>query len=290
MKIGVVGINIGVSSGEEMIGFARLAEEIGLESVWTFEHVMVPVDYASTYPYTQDGKMAATPETNMIDPLISLSAVAAETRTLRLGTGINILPQTNPLSLAKQAASLDFISGGRFMLGVGIGWLAEEFKAMGVPFEKRGARHDDYIQALRKVWAGEVVEHQSEFVDWSGFKSYPLPVQRPLPLVIGGSKGRVFERVARYGEGWFSPTTSLEQILPLLDPLDAALAAQGRERSAVEITTMWVPPLEPVEQLPRYEEAGVQRVLVPMVLMGEQPQEGLKRFGDEVMAALASPS
>jgi len=288
MKIGVVGVNIGMNRGEKILEFARLAEDVGLESIWTFEHVMVPIDYKSTYPYTEDGKMTATPETNMVDPLIALSAIAANTRTLRLGTGINILPQINPLYLAKQAASLDFMSGGRFMLGVGIGWLAEEFKAMGVPYEKRGARHDDYIRALRKVWSGEVVEHQSEFINWSGFKSHPTPVQRPLPMVIGGSKGKVFERVARFGEGWFSPTTNLDQIVELLDPLDAALTKYGRDRSSVEITTMWIPQLEPVERLARYEELGIQRVLVPMVLMGEDPHEGLKRFGGEVMSALES--
>jgi probable F420-dependent oxidoreductase len=287
MKIGIVGVNIGAESADAMIGFARLAEELGLESVWTFEHVMVPVEYESPYPYTQDGKMAATPETNMVDPLIALTAIAASTTKLRLGTGINILPQTNPLSLAKQAASLDFVSGGRFMLGVGIGWLAEEFKAMGVPFERRGARHDDYLHALRKVWSGEVVEHASEFLDWSGFKSHPLPVQDPLPIVIGGSKGKVFERVARFGQGWFSPTTSLDQISALMAPLDAACAEAGRDRSTIEISTIWVPQLEPVEHLPRYEETGVGRLLVPMALLGPDPLEGLKQFGDDVMAKLA---
>ena len=117
MKIGLVGINTDAKSGDEMIEFARVAEGLGVESIWTFEHAMIPVDYASPYPYTADGKMSATPETNIVDPLIALSAIAASTTTLRLGTGVNILPQTNPLSLAKQAASLDFISGGRFMLG-----------------------------------------------------------------------------------------------------------------------------------------------------------------------------
>ena len=286
MKVGLIGVNIGVQSGDAVVELARIAEEIGMESVWTFEHVMVPVEYGSTYPYTQDGKMAATPETNMIDPLIALSAIAASTTRLRLGTGVNILPQANPLFLAKQAASLDFMSGGRFMLGVGIGWLAEEFKAMGVPFGKRGARHDDYLEALRKVWSGEVVEHSSEFLDWSGFKSYPRPVQNPLPLVIGGSKGKIFERVARFGDGWFAPTTSLDQISPLLEPLDQALASCGRNRDSLEVTTMWVPQLESVEVVPKYEELGIDRMLVPMALMGEDPTEGLKRFGDEVVSLL----
>lgn len=288
MKIGVVGINIGAQSGEKMIAFARRAESLGIESLWTFEHAMVPVEYDSTYPYTADGKMAVTPETNMVDPLISLAAIAAATSTLRLGTGVNILPQTNPLSLAKQVASLDFISGGRFMLGVGIGWLAEEFRAMGVPFERRGKRHDDYLEALQKVWSGEVVEHESDFLDWSGFKSYPLPIQQPLPIVIGGSKGKVFERIARFGQGWYSPTTSLDQIVPLLEPLDAACKEFGRDRSTIEISSMWIPQVEPVEILPRYEEVGVQRLIVPLVLMGEDPLEGLSRFGDDVMSKIES--
>ncbi len=284
MKVGLIGINIGVETPEEVIGLARMAEGIGMESVWTFEHVMVPTSYESRYPYTQDGKMTVSPETNMIDPLIALSVVAANTQSLRLGTGVNILPQANPLYLAKQAASLDFMSGGRFMLGVGIGWLAEEFKAVGVPFERRGARHDDYLEALRKAWSGEVVEHQSDFIDWSGFKCHPLPVQEPLPLVIGGSKGRIFERVARFGNGWFAPTTSVAQIEPLLPPLDEALAAEGRSRDSLEITTMWVPQMESVDWLARYEELGIDRLLVPMALMGEAPLEGLERFGEEVMS------
>jgi probable F420-dependent oxidoreductase len=290
MKIGVVGINIGAQSGEKMLEFARLAEELGLESIWTFEHVMVPVEYQSAYPYTPDGKMGATPETNMVDPLIALSAIAAATTTLRLGTGVNILPQTNPLSLAKQAASLDFVSGGRFMLGVGIGWLAEEFKAMGVPFERRGARHDDYIEAMRKVWSGDVVEHASDFLDWSGFKSHPLPIQKPFPLVIGGSKGKVFERVARFGQGWYAPATSLPEIQEMMIPLDAACEKIGRDRSTIEVSTMWIPGMESVDMVPRYEESGVDRLVVPLVVLaaGGDPIEGLKRFGDDVLAKIAS--
>jgi probable F420-dependent oxidoreductase len=292
MKIGVVGVNIGAESGEKMIEFACLAEELGIESIWTFEHTMVPVDYSSTYPYTADGKMGATPETNMVDPLITLAAIAARTRSLKLGTGVNILPQTNPLSLAKQVASLDFISGGRFMLGVGIGWLEEEFKAMGVPFAKRGARHDDYLQAIAKVWSGEVVEHQSEFLQWSGFKSYPLPIQQPLPLVIGGSKGKVFERVARFGQGWYAPTTNLAKIEEMMAPLDAACEKFGRDRSSIEVSTMWIPGLEPIELFPRYEEVGVHRLVVPMVVVaaGQDPIDGLKRFGDEVLCKIEGAS
>ena len=135
MKIGLIPVNVGAQSAEHVVGLAQKAEEIGLESVWTFEHAIVPVDYQSKYPYSADGKMGVTPETPFIDPLIALTLVAAHTKKLRLGTGVNILPQVSPLMLAKQSASLDLISGGRFMLGVGIGWLKEEFEAMGTPLQ-----------------------------------------------------------------------------------------------------------------------------------------------------------
>ena len=125
MKVGIVPFNVGVASAEELVARARTAEAVGLESIWTFEHVVVPLEYASRYPYNASGKMGAQPETTLVDPLIALTAAAATTSTIRLGTGISILPQANPLLLAKQAASLDYVSGGRLMLGFGAGWLRE---------------------------------------------------------------------------------------------------------------------------------------------------------------------
>lgn len=288
MKVGLIPVNIGVKSVDKMVGLAVHAEKVGFESVWTFEHVIVPVDYASRYPYSADGKMGATPETNFVDPLIALAAIAARTSRVRLGTGVNILPQTNALYLAKQAASLDFVSNGRLMLGVGVGWLEEEFAALGVPFERRGARADDYLQALRKVWSGEVVEHESEFLHWHGFKSFPLPVQQPLPIVIGGSKGRALERVARYGDGWYAPTASIDQLAALLPKLDAACAKVGRDRSTLEISAMWIPAMEGPDVVRRYAELGVARLLVPApaLAMGGDPIEGMSKFADEMLAQI----
>ena len=220
MHFGIIPVNIGVANAEQMIGLAKQAEGAGFESVWTFEHVIVPVDYASKYPYNESGKMGADPEVNFVDPLIALTAIAAQTSTIRLGTGVNILSQVNPIYMAKQAASLDLVSNGRFMLGVGIGWLKEEFDALGVPFEKRGARFDDYVEAIKKIWSGEVVEHESEFLRLSGFKSYPVPVQKPhLPIIMGGNKGKIFERVAQAGQGWFAPSASASDLAPYMEAL-----------------------------------------------------------------------
>lgn len=284
MKIALVPINIGMQSLEQIVGLAQLAESLGFESVWTFEHVMVPVEYESRYPYSKDGKMGGGSDAAFLDPLIALTAVAAHTNTLRLGTGVNILSQTNPLLLAKQAATLDLLSNGRFMLGAGIGWLKEEFDAMGVPFERRGARYDDYVVAMRKVWSGEVVEHQSDFINWSGFQSYPLPVQEGgVPIIIGGSKGKAFDRIALHGNGWFAPTNDAATLAPMLEDLKAACARHERDYDSVEITSMW-DNQGGMDAIKAFEDIGVSRVIVPLFVLGRDPVAGLKSLAESVIS------
>ena len=283
MNIGIIPINIGFQNPDLMIEIAQHAESIGVESVWTFEHVIVPLDYQSKYPYHKSGKMGATPETNFADPLIALAAIASATNHLRLGTGVNILPQANPLFLAKQAASLDFISNGRFMLGIGIGWLREEFDALGVPFERRGARFDEYVAAMKKVWSGDVVEHHSEHINWSGFKSYPLPAQKPhVPLILGGTKGKVFDRIAHQGDGWFAPSSDPKELEPMLETLRTTCEQIGRDYDSIEITTMW-PGTGGVNAVDNFLNIGVDRLVVPLQALGDDPLEGLNRLADEVI-------
>jgi probable F420-dependent oxidoreductase len=283
VKFGLVPVNVGVKSVEQIVGLAQLAESVGIESVWTFEHVMVPQDYASKYPYSADGKMGASPETNFVDPLIALATIAAHTKTLKLGTGVNILSQANPLLLAKQAASLDFVSGGRFMLGAGIGWLREEFDAMGVPYERRGARFDDYVAAMRKVWSGEVVEHRSEFVQWSGFKSYPIPGKAGIPIIVGGNKGKIYERVARHGDGWFLPVDNAAALAEQLVPLAAACAAIGRNPAEIEISCMWNMQ-GGLDAIKAFEAAGASRIIVPVLALGKDPVAGITRLAEDIVA------
>jgi probable F420-dependent oxidoreductase len=284
MKLGLIPVNIGITDPAMLIGTAQQAEALGYESLWTFEHVIVPVEYESKYPYNKSGNMGAAPETPFVDPLIALTAIAMHTQTIRLGTGVNILSQTNPLLLAKQAASIDTLSKGRLMLGLGIGWLQEEFIAMGVPFEKRGARFDDYVQAMRKVWSGDVVEHQSEFLSWTNFKSHPTPVQSPLPIIIGGNKGKIFERIARYGNGWFVPGTDVEEIKGMLEQLRQTCARVGRDYSELEITVMW-PGRGGAEALAALEVLGVHRAVVPLQALGANPAEGMEQLARQVIAA-----
>ncbi|MDP6346561.1 MAG: LLM class F420-dependent oxidoreductase [Alphaproteobacteria bacterium] len=280
MKFGLIPINVGMPGLKAMVGLAQAAEAAGFESVWTFEHVIVPLDYQSKYPYAASGKMGAAPETPFIDPLIALSAVAAQTKRIRLGTGVNIVAQTNPMMLAKQAASLDVISNGRFMLGAGIGWLREEFQAMGTPFEKRGARFDDYMVAIRKVWSGEVVDHESEFLSWHDFKSYPLPVQRPgVPIIMGGNTGKIFQRIARHGDGWFIPPSPAEDLPGQLDQLRAACAEEGRDFDEIELTTFWNPKYG-ADSLQALADQGIERVVTLLTMLGgDNPLAGIEEFG-----------
>jgi probable F420-dependent oxidoreductase len=269
MKVGIVPVNIGVTSSQAVLGVAMAAEAAGLESVWTFEHVIVPNDYDSKYPYHSSGKMGVAPETPFLDPLITLAHIAAATRTLRLGTGINILPQSNPLLLAKQAATLDALSGGRFELGLGIGWLREEFDAMGTPFARRGARFDDYLVAMKKVWTGETVEHDGEFVQWRDFKSYPRPQQRPhMPIVIGGTSDRAFRRVAEHADAWFAPNRDVAELKTQLGRLHTICRDVGRDPETVRVTAMW-PLVKERGALTAYEDLGVDRLVVPLHAVGE---------------------
>jgi probable F420-dependent oxidoreductase len=270
MKIGIVSINVGgPRTAENMVEVVQHAEAAGIESVWTFEHVVVPADYESKYPYDSSGKMPAKPETWFIDPLISLAHVAAATKTIRLGTGVNIFPQTNPMLFAKQTASLDALSGGRLTLGLGIGWLAEEYQAMGTPFERRGARFDDYLEAVKKVWSGEVVEHESEFLSWHGFKSYPTPAQKPHPpILIGGTTIKTLRRVVNTADGWYAPSDSQKELTEQIAQLKEMAAEAGRSFDSFDITTNWRIAKHP-DALPQLEDLGITRAVVMLGATGE---------------------
>lgn len=283
MKFGVIPINIDVAGLEEMVSIARHAESAGCESIWTAEHVIIPTRLDTEYPYSESGEMPLGGDMNFFDPLITLSAVAASTTTLRLGTGINILPQTNPLLFAKQAASLDVLSGGRLMLGLGLGWMREEFRAMGTPFEKRGARFDDYLQAIRKVWSGEEVNHQSEFLDWRNFRSFPVPVKNAdLPVFIGGHAGKAFQRAALYGQGWYPAIYSAEELAPNIEKLRAACAEVGRNFDELEITSVWAN-TGGLDELRRLRDLGVSRVTVPLQAFSAEPIDSISWLADNII-------
>jgi probable F420-dependent oxidoreductase len=180
MKFGVMFANVGpMAFAEGAVGIAQAAEAAGVESLWTVEHTVVPAGYQSAYPYSDSGRMPGPEDSPIPDPLIWLTFVAGATSTIRLATGILILPQRNPVVLAKEVATLDQLSGGRVELGVGVGWLEEEFDAIGVPFRERGKRTDDHIEALRSLWSQSPATYHGDFT------AAPTCTRAPLPCRNG---------------------------------------------------------------------------------------------------------
>lgn len=289
MKVGIVPVNAGGFVGDgELVRLARLFEELGYESMWTFEHVIVPEEYESRYPYSPTGKLAMTGDASFVDPLIALSFVAAATDRIRLGTGVNILTQANPLYLAKQASSIDHLSGGRLMLGLGVGWLREEFDALGVPFDRRGARADEYLDAMRKAWTGETVDHRGEFLQWTGFRMLPRPAQRPgVPIVIGGTTDAAIRRVVARGDGWYVIHKDLDEFRRHMTRLRAECERQGRDPADIELTAYWNHHREGMDGLDTYRDHGVTRVLVNLAaLRMGRAEEAATRFAEEVVAEI----
>jgi probable F420-dependent oxidoreductase len=238
MKFGLMFTNTGMgSTGEGAISLATTAEQIGIESLWTVEHVVVPSGYESAYPYDRSGKMAGgAEEFDLPDPLIWLAYVAAVTQKIKLATGILILPQRNPLVTAKEVASIDALSGGRMILGVGVGWLREEFDALGVPFADRGRRHDDYVEAMRALWRDDKASVHNTYASFDNCISRPRPANRAVPIVVGGHTTKAAQRAARLGDGFFPGSGSIDELQGLFDVVRSECSATGRDPAEVEFT------------------------------------------------------
>ncbi|MGH9015561.1 MAG: LLM class F420-dependent oxidoreductase [Acidimicrobiia bacterium] len=262
MKFGIIFANAGPFGEPDVTaGLAQLAEEHGFESLWTVEHTVVPAGYASEYPYDESGKMPGGDEVSITDPLIWMTWVAAVTTRLRVATGILILPQRNPVTLAKELATLDVLSGGRVDLGIGVGWLREEFEALGVPFESRGARTDEYVAAMRALWNDDPATFKGEFVTFERCHSNPKPVQPGgIPIVVGGHSQAAARRAGRLGNGFFPGRYRDEELRPLLETMRASAAEAGRDPAAIEITAGGALDLGGVQ---RFADLGVGRVVIP---------------------------
>src|SRR6266404_3309505 len=216
MKIGLFGINFGVAGNvDAMIEIAKGAEAAGIESVWTGEHVVLPDPRVAPSP--------SDPQTTLLDPAVALSHIAAHTERLKLGTGIIILPQRNPLVLAKELASVDIVSNGRLIFGLGIGYLKAEFDALGAPFDQKGPRSMDYVQAMKAVWTQEKPAYTGQFVSFKDIQARPQPVQKPHPpIVIGGHTKEAFRRAVQYGNGWYGFALDIEATTKCLAGLKEA--------------------------------------------------------------------
>jgi probable F420-dependent oxidoreductase len=261
MKFGIIFANVGpyvLPDGATAMG--TLAERHGFDSAWTVEHVVVPAGYESEYPYSPSGRMPGPEESPIPDPLIWLTWVAAATTTLRLATGILILPQRNPVVLAKELATLDLLSGGRVTLGVGVGWLREEFEALGIPFEERAARTDESIEALRVLWRDAESTFSGTYTSFEQAKCYPKPAQDPIPIHVGGHTKAAARRAGRLGDGFFPGRSTVEDLAPLLEEMRTAAREAGRDPDAIEVSAGGAFDRDSVE---RFREIGVERVLIP---------------------------
>jgi probable F420-dependent oxidoreductase len=257
MKLGLFSINIGPHSYPEALAdAARAAEAAGFESVWTGEHVVLPD------PQVPPSPMA--PQDRALDPLLALSWAAAATTTLRVATGIIILPQRNPVVFAKEVASLDVLSGGRFTLGIGVGYLEPEFRAIGANFEDRGAVTDEYLDAMKHLWYDGKPEFHGRFVDFAGVDAHPRPVQQPIPIVVGGRTPPAYRRAVSRGHGWYGFALTPEQTAECLDGLRAVASSVDRpsDLGELEITITPRGRMTP-EKAAAYAELGVHR-LVPL--------------------------
>jgi probable F420-dependent oxidoreductase len=288
VKFGLMFANTGpFATAKGARAIATAAEDAGFESIWTVEHVVVPVGYESQYPYDASGKMPAGEKTDIPDPLIWLSFVAAATTTIKLGTGILIAPQRNPLVLAKEVATLDKLSDGRLLLGVGVGWLEEEFDALGVPFAGRGKRLDEYVAAMRTLWADGEAEFSGEFTSFPPVVARPKPPSGSVPVVIGGHSEAAARRAGRLGDGFFPGKGSNDRLRELFDIMRAAALDNDRDPDAIELTTggaaAFAP--DPVDALRELEALGVSRVVIPPLSFDPDAiGDALKQFGENVIA------
>ncbi|MCQ3978969.1 MAG: LLM class F420-dependent oxidoreductase, partial [Anaerolineae bacterium] len=203
MQIGIRLPSAGAKvSPENLVTAARWAEALGYHSVWVSDHVALPEKVDSFYPYDPQGRWPYPANTPWLDPLLALAWAAAVAPSVKLGTSVMVVPLRQPILLAKQLSSLDFLSGGRVILGVGAGWMEEEFDLIGVPFERRGPRTAEMIALVRAFWRGEPVNFQGEFYEAADCQMAPRPVQPTIPVVWGGHTDAALKRVARVGDGW----------------------------------------------------------------------------------------
>jgi probable F420-dependent oxidoreductase len=237
------------------------AEQRGVGTIWVGEHVVLFDQYDSSYPYAEDGRIPAPPGSGLLEPLSTLSYLAALTSTVRLGTAMVLLPQRNPVYTAKEVSTLDWLSNGRVDFGVGVGWLEEEFNAVNVPWPHRGKRTDEYLEVLRTLWCDETSSYEGEFYSLDACAMFPKPVQQPHPPIhIGGESDAALARAARAGQGWHTFNRQPDGLAEPLGKLDRLLAEQGRTRADLTITVC--PYFQPLDAdiAGQYADAGVDAV------------------------------
>ena len=284
---------------------ARSAEELGFDAVWLFDHLFTPVGIESQYPYSRDGGYPMSPDDPFFDPLGLFGVLAGATERVKLGTAVLIPAYRHPVVLGKLLATIENFAPGRILLGAGAGWMREEFDAVGVPYERRGPRLEEYVAALRAIWSGTTTSFDGEFYSWTEAGFLPAPTA-PIPIIIGGHGDRALDRAARIGDGWAIATTreqgrGLAAVATRLDHLRERLAAHGRVDEPFELVyqhALWFsdhgneklpltgPPDVIAASLKQLQEYGVTMVDLAVFGPAQLIAETAQRFNEEVRPLL----
>ncbi len=296
MKIGIASVGLGPFSVLDiMTHVARTAEQCGFESLWAPDHSAIPDGHQTKCPYTPDGEIPGGPNAPLVEPISTLSFVAGLTSKIKLGTGVMILPQRHPLYVAKEVATLDLISRGRAILGIGSGWCAEEFAALGLDFSQRGKRTDEALQALRVLWRDDPSTFEGTHFSFQRIRSFPKPLQKGgVPILVGGHSRAAARRAARYGDGFFPLTPIVDtdvssidfvkEIKGLIALLKEECDKVGRKFDGFDITTSAAPNPDIIKRL---EDVGVTRVSMGLAASDRDGiTRSLEKIADDIIARM----
>jgi probable F420-dependent oxidoreductase len=264
VKFGLRLPGAGPYAGPDAIAaFATKAEALGFDSVWMTDHIALPVDVQTRYPYRSDGKFFWPPETPYLDTILTLTWAAAATERINVGTSVLIASWHHPVNTAKALATLDVLNGGRTIVGIGTGWMREQFEILGAPFETRGARTTEYIALLKHLWTEDLIDFQGEHFQFGGFKFYPKPVRKPsIPIWCGGKSEGVLRRVAAVGDGWHPLYITPEELEEKLVRLEGYLAEHGRTMDEITLSARPVDQATlDAETIERYAGLGVKLLI-----------------------------
>lgn len=281
-------VKIGVSlfglRPEYVTPVAERVEALGFESVWVAEHLVFPTEIRSRYPYSAEGVPPINPATPLLDPLLVLMHIAARTERVRLGTNVYILPLRHPLAVARMTTTLDVLSNGRLTFGVGLGWLAEEFAAVGIDFASRGARTREYVRAIRALWTESEPSFEGRYAAFARLKFEPKPVQRPHPpIIFGGESAAALRRAAALGDGWYGVGHTPESASGQVGRLRALLVQAGRGDTPFEMTVSHGGGELTAQDVKRYGAGGVHRVVSLPWRRGREAEQGLVRLAERVL-------
>ena len=289
MKFGIH-YSIGVSanpSAEEYIRIAQKAEELGYHSLWLGDHVVIPEKITAAYPYSADGSAGFPRRAPFPDPFVLLGGIAMATSTILLGTSVIVVPYRNPLPTAKAVATVDMLSNGRFQFGVGVGWLKEEFEALGEDFSQRAGQTREYLHIMKAVWQGGPASFSGKFLDFPDVHTVPLLIQKPHPpIIFGGESTPELKRVADLGDGWQPGTASLKVLSKAVPQLQSLMAERGRDYSELSISALSAakPLLRKPEVIPQLSELGVKELILFMTTADTQKTlAAIEEFAEKMM-------